>query len=155
MTAGRFFSRDEPFMRLAICEAERALEHDDVPIGAVVVRDGEVIGSGHNERERRQDPTAHAEVLALRAAAAALGTWRVLDSVLYVTLEPCAMCAGAIVLARVPRVVYGTVDPKAGAAGSVLDVLGEPRLNHRPDVAGGLLADECAALLTDFFASRR
>jgi tRNA(adenine34) deaminase len=155
MTAGRFFSRDEPFMRLAIGEAERALEHDDVPIGAVVVRDGEVIGAGHNERERRQDPTAHAEVLALRAAAAALGTWRVLDSVLYVTLEPCAMCAGAIVLARVPRVVYGTVDPKAGAAGGVLDVLGEPRLNHRPDVAGGLLADECAALLTDFFASRR
>ena len=155
MTAGRFFSRDEPFMRLAICEAERALEHDDVPIGAVVVRDGEVIGSGHNERERRQDPTAHAEVLALRAAAAALGTWRVLDSVLYVTLEPCAMCAGAIVLARVPRVVYGTVDPKAGAAGSVLDVLGEPRLNHRPDVAGGLLAAECAELLQAFFRSRR
>ncbi len=106
-------------MRLAIREAERALEHDDVPIGAVVVRDGEVIGAGRNERELRSDPTAHAEVLALREAARALGSWRVLDSVLYVTLEPCAMCAGAIVLARVPRVVYGTIDPKAGAAGSV------------------------------------
>ena len=152
---GRFFARDEYFMRLAIREAERALEHDDVPIGAVVVRDGEVIGVGHNERELRQDPTAHAEVLALREAARAAGVWRVLDSVLYVTLEPCAMCAGAIVLARVPRVVFGCTDPKAGAAGSVLDVLAEPRLNHRPDVAGGLLAAECAALLTDFFGARR
>jgi tRNA(adenine34) deaminase len=152
---GRFFARDEFFMRLAIREAERAAEHDDVPIGAVVVRDGEVIAAGHNERELRQDPTAHAEMLALREAARAVGVWRVLDSVLYVTLEPCAMCAGAIVLARVPRVVYGCADPKAGAAGSVLDVLAEPRLNHRPDVAGGLLADECATLLTDFFASKR
>jgi len=155
MTAGRFLPSDERFMRLAIGEAQRALEHEDVPIGAVVVRDDEVIGAGRNERERRQDPTAHAEVLALREAAAAVSSWRVLDSTLYVTLEPCAMCAGAIVLARVPRVVYGTVDPKAGAAGSVLDILAEPRLNHRPEVAGGLLADECAALLTDFFASRR
>ena len=101
-------------MRLAIREAERALEHDDVPIGAVVVRDGEVIGAGRNERELRSDPTAHAEILALREAARTLGSWRVLDSVLYVTLEPCAMCAGAIVLARVPRLVYGTTDPKAG-----------------------------------------
>jgi tRNA(adenine34) deaminase len=155
MTAGRFLPSDERFMRLAIGEAQRALEHEDVPIGAVVVRDDIVIGAGRNERERRQDPTAHAEVLALREAAEAVGSWRVLDSVLYVTLEPCAMCAGAIVLARVPRVVYGTVDPKAGAAGSVLNVLAEPRLNHRPEVAGGLLADECAALLTDFFGSRR
>jgi tRNA(adenine34) deaminase len=153
--AGRFFARDEYFMRLAIREAQAAAEHEDVPIGAVVVRDGEVVGSGHNERELRQDPTAHAEVLALREAARALGLWRVLDSVLYVTLEPCAMCAGAIVLARVPRVVFGCTDPKAGAAGSVLDVLAEPRLNHRPEVAGGLLAAECAALLTDFFGTRR
>jgi len=153
--AGRFFARDEYFMRLAIREAQAAAEHEDVPIGAVVVRDGEVVGSGHNERELRQDPTAHAEVLALREAARALGLWRVLESVLYVTLEPCAMCAGAIVLARVPRVVFGCSDPKAGAAGSVLDVLAEPRLNHRPDVAGGLLAAECAALLTDFFGARR
>jgi tRNA(adenine34) deaminase len=150
-----FFPLDEHFMRLALCEAERALEHDDVPVGALVVREGEVIGAGHNERELRQDPTAHAEMLALREASRKLDSWRVLDSVLYVTLEPCAMCAGAMVLARVPRVVYGTRDPKAGAAGSVIDVLGEPRFNHRPEVAGGLLADECAALLTDFFGSRR
>jgi tRNA(adenine34) deaminase len=150
-----FFGRDEHFMRLALREAERAAEHDDVPIGAVVVRDGEVVGAAGNERELRADPTAHAEVLAMREAARALGGWRIPDSVLYVTLEPCAMCAGAIVLARVPRVVYGTTDPKAGAAGSVLDVLGEPRLNHRPEVAGGLLAEESAALLTSFFATRR
>jgi tRNA(adenine34) deaminase len=153
--AARFFPRDESFMRMAIRDAQSALEHGDVPIGAVVVTDGEVVGTGRNERELRQDPTAHAEVIALREAARALGSWRILDSVLYVTLEPCAMCAGAIVLARVPRVVYGCADPKAGAAGSVLDVLGEPRLNHRPEVAGGLLAAECAALLKDFFSSRR
>jgi tRNA(adenine34) deaminase len=147
---------DPAAMRLALAEAARALEHDDVPIGAVVVRDdGEVLGAGHNERELRQDPTAHAEVLALRAAARATGSWRLLDSVLYVTLEPCAMCAGAIVLARVPRVVWGAPDPKAGAAGSVLDVLAEPRLNHRPVVAGGVLADECSALLRTFFRARR
>jgi len=151
----RFFGRDEHFMRLALREAERAAGHDDVPIGAVVVHDGEVVGAAGNERELRADPTAHAEALALREAAKALGGWRLPDSVLYVTLEPCAMCAGAIVLARVPRVVYGATDPKAGAAGSVLDVLGEPRLNHRPQVAGGLLADESAALLEAFFAERR
>ncbi len=142
-------------MRLALREAERAAAHDDVPIGAVVVRGGEVVGAAGNERELRSDPTAHAEVLALRDAAAHLGGWRVSDSVLYVTLEPCAMCAGAIVLARVPRVVYGAADPKAGAAGSVLDVLGEPRLNHRPQVDGGLLAPEAAGLLESFFSTRR
>ncbi len=142
-------------MRLALREAERALEHDDVPVGAVVARGGEVIGAGHNERQLRQDPTAHAEVLALREASRAVGAWRVLDATLYVTLEPCAMCAGAIVLARVPTVVYGTADPKAGAAGSVMDVLDHPALNHRPLVAGGLLAEECAALLRAFFAARR
>jgi tRNA(adenine34) deaminase len=151
----RFFPLDEHFMRLAIREAERALEHADVPVGAVIVRDGEVAGIGHNERELRQDPTAHAELLAIREAARALGSWRLLNCVLYVTLEPCAMCAGAIVLARLPRVIYGASDPKAGAAGSVLDILGEPRLNHRPEVAGGLLADVSAALLRDFFGSRR
>jgi len=151
----RFFPRDDYFMRLALREAERALEHDDVPIGAVLVREGEVIAAAHNERELRQDPTAHAEIIALRQAAEAIGSWRVLDTVVYVTLEPCAMCAGAIVLARVARVVYGASDPKAGACGSVLDVLGEPRLNHRPDVAGGLLAQECGGLLSEFFASRR
>jgi tRNA(adenine34) deaminase len=150
-----FFPREDYFMRLALREAERALEHGDVPIGAVLVRGGEVVAAAHNERELRQDPTAHAEILALRAAAKAAGSWRVLDAVLYVTLEPCAMCAGAIVLARLPRVVYGASDPKAGACGSVLDVLGERRLNHRPELAGGLLAQECGALLTGFFASRR
>jgi tRNA(adenine34) deaminase len=151
----RFFPRDEYFMRLALREAQRAPEHGDVPIGAVVVRAGEVVAAAHNERELRQDPTAHAEAIALRETAVAMGSWRVLDAVIYVTLEPCAMCAGAIVLARVPRVVYGASDPKAGACGSVLDVLGEPRLNHRPEVAGGLLAEECGELLSGFFASRR
>ncbi len=150
-----FFPRDEYFMRLALREAERALEHDDVPIGCVIAHQGEVVAAAPNERELRGDPTAHAEILALREASKALGGWRLLDTVAYVTLEPCAMCAGALVLARVPRVVYGTTDPKAGAAGSVLDVLAEPQLNHRPDVAGGLLAGECAALLREFFASRR
>jgi len=150
-----FFPRDEYFMRLALREAERALEHDDVPIGCVIVKDGEVIAAARNERELRADPTAHAEILALREAAAHVAGWRLLDTVLYVTLEPCAMCAGAIVLARVPRVVYAAPDPKAGAAGSVLDVLGEPALNHRPDVAGGLLAEEGAELLRQFFGLRR
>jgi tRNA(adenine34) deaminase len=142
-------------MRLALREAERSLEHDDVPIGAVMVRESEVVGAAGNERELRNDPTAHAEIIALREAAGRLGSWRLLDCVIYVTLEPCAMCAGAIVLGRVPRVVYGAPDPKAGAAGSVFDVLGEPRLNHRPEVAGGLLAVESAALLQEFFAGRR
>jgi tRNA(adenine34) deaminase len=153
--SSQFFPRDEYFMRLALREATRATEHDDIPVGAVIVREGEVLSTGHNEREVREDPTAHAEMIALREAARALGSWRVLDSVLYVTLEPCAMCAGAIVLARIPRVVFGTSDPKAGAAGSVLDVLGERRLNHRPHVQSGLLAEECADLLRAFFASRR
>jgi tRNA(adenine34) deaminase len=146
---------DEHYMRLALREAERAAEHDDVPIGAVVVHAGEVIGAAGNEREVRADPTAHAEILALREASRALGGWRLPNTVLYVTLEPCAMCAGAIVLARVPRVAYGASDPKAGAAGSVLDILGEPRLNHRPQVDAGLLAGESAALLESFFAARR
>ncbi|MBV9193243.1 MAG: tRNA adenosine(34) deaminase TadA [Solirubrobacterales bacterium] len=150
-----FFPRDEYFMRLALREAGRAGEHEDVPIGAVVVRDGEVIGSGHNERELRADPTAHAEMIALREAARAVGSWRVLDAVMYVTLEPCAMCAGAIVLARMPRVVFAATDPKAGAAGSVFDILAEPRLNHRPQVQSGLLADESAELLRAFFTPRR
>jgi tRNA(adenine34) deaminase len=151
----RFFPRDDYFMRLALREAELAPAHDDVPIGAVVVRDGELIAAAHNERELRQDPTAHAEILALREAARVVGSWRVLDAAIYVTLEPCAMCAGAIVLARVARVVYGASDPKAGACGSVLDVLAEPKLNHRPQVAGGLVATECGEMLSAFFASRR
>jgi tRNA(adenine34) deaminase len=151
----RFFPRDEYFMRLALREADRALAHEDIPVGAIVVKDGEVIGSGHNERELREDPTAHAEMIALREAARAVNSWRILDSVLYITLEPCAMCAGAIVLARVPRVVYGASDPKAGAAGSVLNILDERRFNHRPQVETGLLAEESADLLRSFFASRR
>jgi tRNA(adenine34) deaminase len=150
-----FFPRDEYFMRLALREAERAPAHDDVPVGCVLAAGGELLAAAPNERELRGDPTAHAEVLALREAAVRSGGWRLDGAVLYVTLEPCAMCAGAIVLARVPRVVYGATDPKAGAAGSVLDVLAEPRLNHRPEVAGGLLAEESATMLRSFFAARR
>ena len=146
---------DDELMGLALAEAERCLDHGDVPVGAVVVRNGAVVGAGRNERERLQDPTAHAEILALREAAQTAGSWRVLDATLYVTLEPCAMCAGAIVLARVPRVVYGATDAKAGAAGSVLDVLAERRLNHRPEVIAGVRAEECSALLREFFAARR
>ena len=153
--SGHFFPRDEYFMRLALREAERALEHDDVPVGCVIAHEGEVLAAAPNERELRGDPTAHAEVIALREAAARLGMWRLSGVVLYVTLEPCAMCAGAVVLARAARVVYGAVDPKAGAAGSVFDVLSEPRLNHRPAVDGGLLDEESAALLRAFFEGRR
>ena len=142
-------------MRLALEEARRAGEHDDVPIGAVIVRDGEVLAAAGNERELRGDPTAHAEVLALRSASRAVGGWRIPESTLYVTLEPCPMCAGAIVLARIARVVFATPDPKAGAAGSVLDVLSEPRLNHRPRVESGPLAAESASLLSEFFRARR
>jgi tRNA(adenine34) deaminase len=150
-----FFPRDEYFMRLALREAERSMEHDDVPVGCVIAREGELIAAAPNERELRQDPTAHCEVLALREAASKIGSWRLNGASLYVTLEPCAMCAGAIVLARVPRVIYGAADPKAGAAGSVIDVLSEPRFNHRPNVSGGLLADESSDLLRRFFAERR
>jgi tRNA(adenine34) deaminase len=151
---------DDYFMRLALREAELALAHEDVPVGAVVVLGGELLAAAHNERELRQDPTAHAEVLALREAARAIGSWRVLDATLYVTLEPCAMCAGAAVLARVARVVYGATDPKAGACGSVLDVFGERsqgggQLNHRPEVLEGVLAPDCGQLLSSFFAARR
>jgi tRNA(adenine34) deaminase len=148
-------SSDEAYMRQAIELAEQASEHGDVPIGAVVVRGEEVIGAAGNERELHADPTAHAELLALRRAAESLGGWRIEEATLYVTLEPCAMCAGAIVLARIARVVYGASDPKAGAAGSVLDVLSEPALNHNPKVSGGVLAEECGGLLSSFFSSRR
>ena len=150
-----FFPRDEYFMQLALREASLALEHEDVPIGCVIVHSGEVIAAARNERELRGDPTAHAEILAVREASQKLGGWRLLDTVLYVTLEPCTMCAGAIVLARVPRVVYAAADPKAGAVGSVLNVLDEPRLNHRPEVASGLLAQGSAEILRSFFDSRR
>ena len=142
-------------MRLALQEAEKALGHNDVPIGAVVVSSGEVVAAARNERELRRDPTAHAEVLALRAAAEKLGTWRLTDATLYVTLEPCPMCAGALVLARARRLVYGPQDPKAGAAMSLYNVVQDPRLNHQVEVVAGILGEECAALLSAFFLSRR
>jgi tRNA(adenine34) deaminase len=145
----------EGAMEIAIEEARKAEAHGDVPIGAAILRDGELLARAGNERELRRDPTAHAELLAIRAAAEALGGWRLPGTTLYVTLEPCAMCAGAIVLARIPTLVFGATDPKAGAAGSVLDILAEPALNHRPQVLTGVREDECAALLRNFFAARR
>ena len=143
-------------MGLALAQARLALRTEDVPIGAVVLRpDGAILGVGRNEREAHGDPTAHAEVVAIREAAANLGSWRLADCTLVVTLEPCTMCAGAIVLARVPRVVFGAWDEKAGAAGSVFDVLRERRLNHWVEVFPGVREDECAALLRDFFGGHR
>lgn len=142
-------------MLQALDEARRAEVHGDVPVGAVVVRNGHVIAARHNERELTGDPTAHAEVLALRDAATAVGHWRLDDCDLYVTLEPCPMCAGAIVNSRIRRVVFGATDPKAGAVRSLYRVADDPRLNHRADVEGGVLADESAALLKAFFAARR
>ncbi|MEU2877788.1 tRNA adenosine(34) deaminase TadA [Streptomyces sp. NPDC007070] len=142
-------------MRLALAEARRAVEGGDVPVGAVVLSaDGAVLGAGHNEREATGDPTAHAEVLAIRRAAERVGEWRLSGCTLVVTLEPCTMCAGAIVLSRVDRVVYGARDEKAGAAGSLWDVVRDRRLNHRPEVIEGVLAEDCAALLTEFFRAR-
>lgn len=159
MNVGNSHSPDEAFhaeaMEVALEEARLAKRHGDVPIGAAIYRDGELLARAGNERELRKDPTAHAELLAIRAAAERLGGWRLPGTTLYVTLEPCAMCAGAIVLARIPTVVFGTADPKAGAAGSVLDVLAEPALNHRPQVIRGVREAECAGLLREFFASRR
>lgn len=146
---------DERFMQLALEEASAALDHDDVPIGAVVVVGGEVVARARNERELRKDPTAHAEILALRAASSALETWRLAGATLYVTLEPCSMCAGAMVLARIDRLVYGPQDPRAGAAYSLYNVVQDPRLNHQLEITIGVLADEGAALLQEFFASRR
>jgi len=146
---------DEQLMRRALVEAAAAAAHDDVPIGAVVVARGRVVSARHNEREWRNDPTAHAEILALRDAAASLGTWRLDDATLVVTLEPCAMCAGAAVNARLARLVFGAVDPKAGACGSLYQLCADPRLNHELPVTTGVLADEAALLLTEFFARRR
>ncbi len=143
-------------MRLALAQARLAADHDDVPIGAVVLdRAGTVVAQAGNERELLADPTAHAEVLALRRAAAALGSWRLSGCTLVVTLEPCTMCAGALVLARVDRVVFGAFDPKAGAVASLWDVVRDPRLNHTPAVVPGILADECGAVLRDFFGPHR
>lgn len=146
---------DAALMRLALDQAQRCLEHGDVPIGAVVSKDGEVLAAAGNERELEADPTAHAEILALRAASAALGSWRLEGCTLTVTLEPCAMCAGAAVLARVDRVVFGAADPKAGFVGSLGDLVRDERLNHRASVTGGVLAEECGALLRTFFRDRR
>lgn len=148
-------SADLTAMRSALDLARQALDAGEVPVGAIVVHEGRTIAAASNRTVRDQDPTAHAESLAIRAAAAALGSWRLSGCTLYVTLEPCAMCAGAIVLARLDRVVFGAWDAKAGMAGSVGDLLRHPRLNHRPQVLGGVLADEAGELLTDFFRERR
>ena len=145
----------ERFMRLALGEAEKAYEADEVPVGAVVVHEGRVIGKAHNQRETLRDPTAHAEILAITQAAAALEAWRLSGAVIYVTLEPCVMCAGAMVLARMETLVYGTDDPKAGACGSLYDIPTDARLNHRLEVIPGVLAGECGAILTDFFRNKR
>jgi tRNA(adenine34) deaminase len=146
---------DERLMRRALEEARRCPDHDDVPIGAVVARGGEVLAAAGNERELANDPTAHAEILALRAAAEAVGSWRLDGCSLYVTLEPCAMCAGAIVLSRIDRLVFGAPDPKAGFAGSSGDLVRDPRLNHVVSVTSGVLATECGDLLRAFFRARR
>jgi len=146
---------DERMIREAIKEAEAASELEDVPVGAVVVHDGRIIGRGHNQREQLRDPTAHAEMIALTAAATALGAWRLVGCTLYVTLEPCVMCAGALVNARIERLVYGADDPKAGACGSVYNIAEENKLNHRVRVDRGILAAECGNLLRHFFADQR
>ena len=146
---------DVEFMRLALAEAYLALAHDDVPIGAVAVVDGAVVGTAHNERELRSDPTAHAEMLVLRAAARHLGRWRLQDVTIYSTVEPCPMCAGALVAARVFRVVYGAPDEKAGAAYSLYNILQDPRLNHECRLTTGVLAEDCAAVIREFFRARR
>ena len=143
------------WMREALAEAHQALTHGDVPVGAVVVLNGQCIGRGHNRREIDRDPSAHAELIAMREASAVIKHWRLDDATLYCTLEPCTMCAGAMVLARLPRLVYAAADPKAGAAGSVLDILNHTRLNHHVEVESGLLAPEAAALLVNFFAEKR
>jgi tRNA(adenine34) deaminase len=147
---------DEAAMRAALDEARAARESDDVPIGAVVLGpDGGVLGCGHNVRERDGDPTGHAELVAIRAAASAVGAWRLTGCTLVVTLEPCTMCAGAVVLSRLDRLVFGAYDDKAGAVGSLWDVVRDRRLNHRPEVVGGVLSDESRSLLDDFFARQR
>ena len=145
----------ERWMDEAIAEARRAPEHDDVPIGAVLVRDGELLARDHNRREVDHDPTAHAELLVVRAAARELGSWRLEGCTLYVTLEPCTMCAGALVLARLPRLVFGADDPKAGAVGALYDIPRDPRLNHQVEIVRGIRAAECGQLLKDFFRERR
>jgi tRNA(adenine34) deaminase len=146
---------DERYMRMALDAARIAEENGDVPIGAVIVHEGRVIGRAYNQREQLKDPTAHAEIIALTQAAAALGLWRLHGGTIYVTLEPCPMCAGALVMARLDRLVYGCTDPKAGACGSLYDICRDGRLNHRLAVTTGVLAEDCAALLQEFFLARR
>ncbi len=146
---------DTYFMKEALQEAKKALGKDEPPVGAVIVKDGEVIARGHNLRENLKDPTAHAEMLAIKSAAGSLERWRLSDCTMYVTLEPCAMCAGAMVLARLQRLVYGATDPKAGAVNSLMNLVSDERLNHQVEVDSGLLAEECGNLLRDFFSSRR
>ena len=141
----------DPYMTEALFEARRALEEDEVPVGAVIVKDGKIIARGHNRRMQNCDPTAHAEIEAIREACRALGTWRLDGCTLYVTLEPCPMCAGAIVQARIPKVVFGTRNSKAGCAGSVLDVLNEPKLNHQVEVEEGILQPQCSEIMKRFF----
>ena len=150
-----FLKDDEDAMRAALAEARKALDEGEVPIGCVIVHEGTVVGRGHNQVERLRDATAHAEIIAIGAASDARQDWRLEDCTLFATLEPCAMCAGAIVLARVGRVVYGAHDPKAGACGSVLNVLDEPRLNHSPALTSGVLAAEAGGLLSEFFEMKR
>jgi tRNA(adenine34) deaminase len=146
---------DEQGMRAALREAQASADDDEVPIGCVIVHEGLIVGRGRNQMERLQDATAHAEMVAIGAASSTLGTWRLNECTMYVTLEPCAMCAGAIILSRVGRLVYAAIDPKAGACGSVLDVIHEPRLNHRVEITSGVLAEECSALLKAFFQRKR
>lgn len=146
---------DQAWMLEAIAEAQKAEELGEVPIGAVIVRNGEIIGKGYNLRETKHDPTAHAELVAIRDACERIGAWRLLDCTLYVTLEPCPMCAGALVQSRIKRVVYGTHDPKAGCAGTLMNLLQEPRFNHETELTSGVLQAECAALLTNFFRKLR
>ncbi|MSR74932.1 MAG: tRNA adenosine(34) deaminase TadA [Planctomycetes bacterium] len=148
-------AEDEVWMRKALREAEAAAADGEVPVGAIIVHKGRILGRGRNQRETLHDPTAHAEMIAITAAAGELESWRLLDCTLYVTLEPCAMCAGAIVLARIPRLVFGASDPKAGACGSVLDITRHERLNHRVEPEGGVLGEECGHMLSEFFRKRR
>lgn len=146
---------DEIYMQQAIQLAQQAATEDEVPVGAIVVHGGRVIGGAWNQREQLKDPTAHAEMVAITQAANALGSWRLIDCTLYVTLEPCPMCAGAILQARIPRLVYGAWDPKAGAVDSLFRLLNDPRLNHQTEVRGGLMSEECGRILTDFFELKR
>lgn len=146
---------DEFFMRMALREAERAMEEGEVPVGCVITHDGDLVGKAHNQRETLQDPTAHAEVIAITQAANHLGSWRLENTRLYVTLEPCAMCAGAIILARIPEVIFGATDPKAGCTGSLMNLLGDVRFNHNPVVRTGVMGEECGSILTHFFRNVR